>query len=77
MLFSVQISEFRVGDAKQGASTGFIGPMHLIDGKVVHDPPNKLTEPVEHQGPIQWTALQDKYFVAALIPQEPSAGSGS
>lgn len=61
------------GDAKQGASTGFIGPMHLIDGKVVHDPPNKITQPVEHQGPIQWTALQDKYFVAALIPQEPTS----
>ncbi len=59
------------GDAKRGF-TGFIGPIHLIDGKIAHDPPNKLSQPVEHEGPIQWTALQDKYFLAAFIPQEPA-----
>jgi YidC/Oxa1 family membrane protein insertase len=59
------------GDAKQGFS-GFIGPIHLIDGKVVHDPPNKLSQSVERPGPVQWTALQNKYFLAALIPQEPA-----
>lgn len=57
------------GDANRGFA-GFIGPTHLIDGKVVHDPPNKLSQPVEHEGPIQWSALQDKYFLAAFIPQE-------
>jgi len=57
------------GDANRGFS-GFIGPTHLIDGQVSHDPPNKISQSVEHEGAIQWTALQDKYFLAAFIPQE-------
>lgn len=57
------------GDANR-RFTGFVGPTYLIDGKIVHDPPNKLSQPVEHEGPIQWAALQDKYFLAAFIPQE-------
>jgi len=59
------------GNTSRG-STGFIGPTYLIDGKVVHDPPNKLSQSVEHEGSIQWSALQDKYFLAAFIPQEPA-----
>jgi YidC/Oxa1 family membrane protein insertase len=59
------------GGAEQGF-TGFIGPVHLIDGKIVHDSPDEISQPVERQGPIQWTALQDKYFLAAFVPQEPA-----
>jgi len=49
--------------------TGFIGPTHLVNGEIIHDDPSKLTQPVVHQGPIQWSALQDKYFLSAFIPQ--------
>ena len=53
-----------------GGFAGFIGPTHLIDGKIVKDDPKKLLQPVVHSGPVLWSALQDKYFLAAFIPQE-------
>jgi YidC/Oxa1 family membrane protein insertase len=62
------IAEAEWGSRSRGFS-GFVGPTHLINGEVVHDYPNKITRPVTHKGPIQWSALQDKYFLAAFIPQ--------
>ena len=56
------------GDSSRGF-TGFIGPTQLINGEIIHDDPNKLTHPVVHQGPVQWSALQDKYFLSAFVPQ--------
>lgn len=48
---------------------GYIGPSSLINGKVVQDKPSKLgDEPAVHSGRVSWTALQDKYFLTALIP---------
>lgn len=50
---------------------GYIGPSSLISGKVVQDKPSKLEQPAVHQGRVTWTALQDKYFLTALIPASP------
>ncbi len=47
---------------------GYIGPSSLINGKVVQDKPSKLEQPAVHPGRVSWTALQDKYFLTALIP---------
>lgn len=52
----------------------FVGPTSLIDGKVVKDKPSSIQAEVVHPGGLAWTALQDKYFLTALIPQE---GSGT
>lgn len=52
---------------------GYIGPTSLIDGKVVQDKPDDLEQPAVHTGRVTWTALQDKYFIAALIPSTPTA----
>jgi YidC/Oxa1 family membrane protein insertase len=49
---------------------GFVGPTTHIDGKVVQDKPGKLDQPAIHTGRVAWTALQDKYFLAALIPEQ-------
>jgi YidC/Oxa1 family membrane protein insertase len=51
---------------------GYIGPSSLIDGKVVQDKPDSLEQPAVHTGRVSWTALQDKYFIAAFIPVAPS-----
>ncbi|MBI3608879.1 MAG: membrane protein insertase YidC [Nitrospirae bacterium] len=52
-------------------SVGYVGPTSQVDGKIIQDKPSKLEQPVIHAGRVAWTALQDKYFLAALIPQEP------
>jgi YidC/Oxa1 family membrane protein insertase len=51
---------------------GYIGPSSLVDGKVIQDKPSKLDQPAVHSGRVSWTALQDKYFLTALIPAVPT-----
>ncbi len=51
-------------------SVGYVGPTSQVDGKIIQDKPSKLDQPALHTGRVAWTALQDKYFLAALIPQE-------
>jgi YidC/Oxa1 family membrane protein insertase len=45
---------------------GSVGAASLIDDKIEHDMPEAETE---HKGPVKWVALQDKYFISALIPK--------
>ncbi|MEO5657467.1 MAG: membrane protein insertase YidC [Nitrospiria bacterium] len=52
---------------------GYVGPVTLVDGEPVQDKPSKLDRPAVHAGRVGWTALQDKYFVAALIPSAAQA----
>lgn len=49
---------------------GLIGSASLVDGKVEKDTPE--TE-AERKGAVQWAALQDKYFLSVLIPQQASS----
>ncbi len=48
-----------------GRSTGAIS---LINGDVVRDLPSKMEGSVIHEGELRWAALNDKYFLSALIP---------
>ena len=45
---------------------GSVGAASLIDDKIENDMPESETE---RKGSLRWTALQDKYFIAALIPK--------
>ena len=45
---------------------GSVGAASLIDDKIEHDMPEAETE---LKGPVKWVALQDKYFISALIPK--------
>jgi YidC/Oxa1 family membrane protein insertase len=45
---------------------GSVGAASLIDDKIEHDMPEADTE---HKGSVKWVALQDKYFISALIPK--------
>jgi YidC/Oxa1 family membrane protein insertase len=49
---------------------GLIGSASLVDGKVEKETPD--TE-LERKGSVQWAALQDKYFLSVLIPQQGSS----
>ncbi len=62
-------TNFAILDWGTTTMTSFVGPTSLIDQKIVHDKPSDIQLEVVHQGQIVWTALQDKYFLAALIPQ--------
>ncbi|MBI3610759.1 MAG: membrane protein insertase YidC [Nitrospirae bacterium] len=52
---------------------GFIGPMTYINDELIKDNAAKLDQEVRHEGKIAWTALQDKYFIAAVISTEARA----
>lgn len=45
---------------------GSVGAASLIDDKIEHDTPESEAE---RKGSLKWVALQDKYFIAALIPK--------
>lgn len=45
---------------------GSVGTVSLIDDKIETDAPETDTE---RKGALAWTALQDKYFMSALIPK--------
>ena len=45
---------------------GLIGSAALVDGKVEKETPD---HELEREGSVQWVALQDKYFLSVLMPQ--------
>lgn len=48
---------------------GFVGPISLIDNSIIKDNIKKMEGEVEHKGDVSWVALQEKYFISALIPK--------
>jgi YidC/Oxa1 family membrane protein insertase len=48
----------------------FEGPSALIDGKLHEIPIKKIPDQNTLQGRIAWVALQDRYFMASIIPEE-------
>src|SRR5881296_2134087 len=51
----------------QEGFVGFIGPATFISGKLAKDTPEKEDL---RAGQVTWAALQDKYFLAAVIPAD-------
>jgi len=55
-------------EKQRGKSAGAIA---LVDTEVFRDSPGEMEEDVKvYQGRAKWIALQDKYFISALIPGE-------
>ncbi len=49
---------------------GFVGTANLVDGDVTREDTDDLEdETISHRGDIDWTVTEDKYFMAALIPE--------
>lgn len=49
---------------------GLIGSASLVDGKVEKETPD---DELERKGVVEWVALQDKYFISVLMPQNGTA----
>ena len=63
-------SNFGIVEWAQQGFVGFIGPETKIGDEVIKNKPSKINGKVEHLGRVEWTAIQDKYFIAALIPEK-------
>jgi YidC/Oxa1 family membrane protein insertase len=50
---------------------GFVGPSVLVDDNIVQVKVDDLEEKGEMAGAVRWTALQDRYFMTALVPESP------
>jgi len=51
---------------------GSIGAATFVNSELIKDAESDVVGPVTHEGEVLWTALQDKYFISALIPKEVS-----
>lgn len=58
--------DFGIFEPKEGY--GHVGPVSRIDGNNITSNRDKIKEPLNYKGNIAWTALEDKYFTAALAP---------
>lgn len=56
--------------ANKKQTYGFEGPSALIDGKLHEVSVKKIPDQNTLQGRIAWVALQDRYFMASIIPEE-------
>ncbi len=63
-------TNFAILDWGERTFVSFVGPTSLVDGRIVKDKPSEIEGSVSHTGQMAWTALQDKYFMAALIPEK-------
>ncbi|MCC7202101.1 MAG: membrane protein insertase YidC [Nitrospirae bacterium] len=63
-------SNFGIHEWGEERILGFVGPLTMVGSKVNKDKVAKIEGPVYHDGDIKWTAIQDKYFISALIPKD-------
>ena len=52
---------------------GFEGPSALIDEKLVRVNSSKIEKNKHHSGHVKWFALEDRYFMTSVIPNEEVA----
>lgn len=45
-----------------------VGPVCKVNRKKITDKPEKIKDSLTYKGDIAWTALEDKYFTAVLVP---------
>ncbi|MBZ0169268.1 Inner membrane protein oxaA [Candidatus Methylomirabilis lanthanidiphila] len=58
---------FLSGDGNSRAEV--VSATSWVDGSRKTDDPGSLKDPVTHSGRVSWTALQNLYFAAALLPE--------
>ena len=54
---------------------GFEGPSALINNELEQIKPKKIKEKNVFTGKLKWIAIQDRYFMSAVIPDEPVEAS--
>jgi YidC/Oxa1 family membrane protein insertase len=60
---------FRIG--ANDRAVGAVTPAAWIDGELVNPDMEEVEQEITQPGAAAWTALQDRYFAAALVPDEP------
>lgn len=63
-------SNFGIAEWGEARMVGFVGPTTMLGTKVKKDKVAKIKGPVYYEGEVKWTAIQDKYFISALIPED-------
>ncbi|MBT3310834.1 MAG: membrane protein insertase YidC [Desulfobacteraceae bacterium] len=53
----------------EGSRIGFEGSSALIQGKLETEKITDIDELKTHNGKIQWVAIQDRYFISSIIPE--------
>ncbi|KMP12032.1 membrane protein [Candidatus Nitromaritima sp. SCGC AAA799-C22] len=48
----------------------FVGPTTFVNNERMETSPEDITDEVVYRGDLAWTSFQNKYFAAALIPQD-------
>jgi YidC/Oxa1 family membrane protein insertase len=54
---------------------GFEGPSALIDDKLIETEIDEIADNPAQSGSIKWLALQDRYFMSSLMPENTDAAS--
>jgi len=54
---------------------GFEGPSALIDNNLVETEVKEIEENNTHNGNISWLAIQDRYFMSSVMPENPQNAS--
>jgi YidC/Oxa1 family membrane protein insertase len=60
-------TDFGISDKISGDSSGRVGVVTMVDGKLVLDKLDDIKGEVQHTGAIEWLGQEDKYFTAALV----------
>lgn len=58
--------DFGIFEREEGYS--HVGPVTRVNGQNITNKPEKIKEPLSYKGRIAWTAMEDKYFTAAVAP---------
>jgi len=66
-------SNFGISEWGEEKVFGFVGPMTQVGTKVRKEKVAKIKGSVSYEGEIKWTAVQDKYFIAAIIPESKAS----
>ena len=56
------------GIFKKDEGYGHVGPVTRVNSDNITNKPEKIKEPLIYKGSIAWTAMEDKYFTAAVAP---------
>ena len=60
-------TDFGISDKISSDSSGRVGIVALVDGKLVVEKVGDIKGEVQHAGTIEWLGQEDKYFTAALV----------
>ncbi len=64
-------TDFGISDKISGDSSGRVGIVTMVDGKLITKKLGDITGEVQHAGAIEWLGQEDKYFTATLVHGSP------